>query len=203
MIVLASASPRRREILATLGIPFHVELADIDESTDPGEPADRYVARLAREKALAVADRIAPGPFVLAADTTVVVDGAILGKPVDDEDARRMLRALAGRAHEVLTGLDVRSTADRSATHRCVRTEVLFRALDEAEIDRYVASGEGRDKAGGYAIQGLGMGLVREIRGSYTNVVGLPAAEVVELLRAAGAIDAWPLAAALPSRERS
>lgn len=193
MIVLASASPRRREILATLGIPFRVELADIDESTVPGEPADRYVVRLAREKALAVAERVAPGPCVLAADTSVVVDGAILGKPHDDDDARRMLRALSGRPHEVLTGVAVLATADRSWTHRCVATEVFFRALDEGEIDRYVASGEGRDKAGGYAIQGLGMGLVREIRGSYTNVVGLPAAEVVELLRAAGAIDRWPL----------
>jgi septum formation protein len=198
MIVLASASPRRREILATLGVPFRVELADIDESTVPGEAAARYVERLAREKALAVAERTErteSGAFVLAADTSVVVDGEILGKPRDDDDARRMLRALSGRAHEVLTGIAVLATSDRAGSHRSVCTEVFFRALDAGVIDRYVASGEGRDKAGGYAIQGLGMGLVREIRGSYTNVVGLPAAETLELLLAAGALPAWPLPA--------
>lgn len=193
MIVLASASPRRREILGTLGLAFEIHVADVDESVLAGEPAAAYVARVAASKARTVAARRA-GAVILAADTTVVVDGAILGKPEDDDDARRMLGLLSGRAHDVLTAIAIESGTRSLA--RVVRTEVVFRALDAAAIDGYLASGEHRDKAGAYGIQGLAMGLVREIRGSYTNVVGLPAAETIDLLLEAGAITRWPAAKA-------
>lgn len=189
-LVLASQSPRRREILATLGIPFVVDVADVDESTVLGEAPAAYVERLARAKAAAVAARRA-NAWVLGADTTVVVADAILGKPADDADAVRMLTELSGHTHTVWTGI----AAVRGATvaSRAVATLVTFRALTEREIAGYVASREGRDKAGSYGIQGLGMGLVRGIDGSYTNVVGLPAAETVELLVEVGALASWPL----------
>lgn len=198
--VLASASPRRREILGTLGLRFDVEVSAIDEATVPDETAADYVLRIARDKARTVASRIAErddadARAVLAADTTVVVDGEILGKPEDDADARRMLRALSGRAHEVLTAIVVvtRERGETLVRGRVVRTEVVFRALEEAAIDAYLASGEHRDKAGAYGIQGLAMGFVTDLRGSYTNVVGLPAAETVDLLVESGAIVRWPL----------
>lgn len=198
MMVLGSASPRRREILETLGVPFRVEVADVDESPSADEPAREYVLRVARAKAAAVGSRV-PNDVVLTADTTVVLDGRILGKPRDLGEARAMLRALSGRTHEVLTAVVVRAP---SAAHlgalgevaTLVRTEVAFRALDDETVERYAASGEGLDKAGAYAIQGLGMGLVREIRGSYTNVVGLPAVETLELLARVGALQRWPTA---------
>jgi septum formation protein len=198
--VLASASPRRREILGTLGLRFDVEVSAIDEATVPDETAADYVLRIARDKARTVASRLAErddadARAVLAADTTVVVDGEILGKPEDDADARRMLRALSGRAHEVLTAIVVvtRERGETLVRGRVVRTEVVFRALEEAAIDAYLASGEHRDKAGAYGIQGLAMGFVTDLRGSYTNVVGLPAAETVDLLVESGAIVHWPL----------
>jgi septum formation protein len=198
--VLASASPRRREILGTLGLRFDVEVSAIDESTITSESAADYVLRIARDKARTVAARIserddADARAVLAADTTVVVDGEILGKPEDDDDARRMLRALSGRAHEVLTAIVVvtRERGETVVRGRVVRTEVVFRTLEEAAIDAYLASGEHRDKAGAYGIQGLAMGFVTDLRGSYTNVVGLPAAETIDLLRESGAIAEWPL----------
>lgn len=194
-IVLASASPRRREILETLGVAFRVEVAAIDESVRPDEGPEAYVARVAREKARAVAARCDADVVVLAADTSVIVDGRILGKPEDDEDAARMLRLLSGRAHDVLTAIAIegpRSGDERASTAHVIRTEVVFRAVDDDAIARYVASGEPRDKAGAYAIQGLGMGLVREIRGSYTNVVGLPAVETLELLAESGVTATWP-----------
>lgn len=193
MIVLASASPRRREILTTLGLSFEIDVADVDESVLAGETAPAYVQRVAASKARTIAMRRV-GRVILAADTTVVVDGTILGKPADDDDARRMLTLLSGRAHDVLTAIAIETNdagAPRSLA-RVVRTEVVFRALDAITIDRYVASGEQRDKAGAYGIQGLAMGLVREIRGSYTNVVGLPAAETIDLLLEARAIAGWP-----------
>lgn len=198
--VLASASPRRREILGTLGLSFDVEVSAIDESTVPGESAADYVLRIARDKARTVGARLierdpADTRAVLAADTTVVSDGEILGKPEGDDDARRMLRVLSGRAHEVLTAIVVvtREAGEPTVRGRVVRTEVVFRALDDRAIDAYLAHGEHRDKAGAYGIQGLAMGFVTDLRGSYTNVVGLPAAETVELLLASGAIARWPL----------
>ncbi len=200
-LVLASASPRRREILSTLGIPHRVEVADIDESTRAGEhPAD-YVARLAAEKARAVAARLTEPAFVLAADTTVVQGDAILGKPESDADAKRMLRALMGRTHEVLTAIAVHRVAGPDVARvQVVRTSVTFVHADDQAIDLYVACGEGRDKAGSYAVQGRGMGFVSALQGSYSNVVGLPAAETIALLLEVGALPAWPLQSAQGTR---
>jgi len=171
-LVLASASPRRRELLALLGLEFSVRPVDLDERALAGEAPAAHVRRLAREKAAAAAGE---GELVLAADTVVAVDGEILGKPSDAAEARRMLARLSGRTHEVFTGVALRQggAAPREAV-AVARTAVRFAALTGAEIDWYVASGEPFDKAGAYAIQGLGALLVEEIEGNYTNVVGLP-----------------------------
>lgn len=171
-LVLASASPRRRELLALLGLEFAVRPVDLDERALAGEAPADHVRRLAREKAAASAGE---GELVLAADTVVAVDGEILGKPSGAEEARRMLARLSGRAHEVFTGVALRlgGSSPREAV-AVVRTAVRFAPLTGAEIDWYVASGEPFDKAGAYAIQGLGALLVEEIEGNYTNVVGLP-----------------------------
>ena len=206
-LILASASPRRAELLRAAGYTFDVVVADVDESIRPGEPPSAYVRRLAAEKSAAAQAAIqaqvvsgfsrtgvtgppegVPGPpegghyraVILGADTTVVVDGAILGKPADDEEGRAMLRRLSGRTHEVLTGVSLRQGAYEVG--RVETTAVLFRALTEDEVAWYVASGEGRDKAGGYAIQGLASRFIPRIKGSYSNVVGLPVACVAELL---------------------
>ena len=159
-------------MLRTAGIPFTVVTADVDERELPGEEPQAYVARLAGEKASRVeADH--PGAFVLGADTTVVVDGTILGKPRDVSDAARMLRLLAGRRHLVLTGLCLRGPGgfDRSGV---ITTVVEFASLSDAEIACYVATGEPMDKAGAYAVQGLASRFITRIEGSYPNVVGLP-----------------------------
>ena len=193
-LVLASASPRRREILSTLGIPHRVEVADIDESTRAGESPHDYVARLAVEKARAVAARLEAHAFVLAADTTVVQGDAILGKPASDAEAKQMLQSLMGRTHEVLTAIAVhRSGKPEVSRVQVVRTAVTFVSASESAIDLYVACGEGRDKAGSYAVQGRGMGFVSALQGSYSNVVGLPAAEMIALLLEVGALPRWPL----------
>jgi septum formation protein len=188
-LVLASASPRRRELLARLGIPLEVWPAEIDESALPGEDALTYVRRVATAKVEAVAVAL-PQRWLLAADTVVEIDGAILGKAADDGEARAMLRRLVGRVHRVTTAFSLRgpgASGQRLARDRIVTTEVWMRAAGEPEIDDYVAAGEWRGKAGAYAIQGMAAALVTEIRGSVTNVVGLPLAEVLEELRAAGA----------------
>lgn len=188
-IRLASASPRRRELLAQVGIPCIVVPADVDESPREGESPEAYVARLARAKADAVhAD---DGRTTLAADTAVVAEEGVLGKPVDDADARKMLALLRGRSHRVMTGFALR-LGQREPRVRVVTTRVTFRAFDDRALDGYVATGEGRDKAGAYAIQGIGGGLVRGIEGSYTNVVGLPVTEVLEELLALGSLEHWP-----------
>ena len=174
-VVLASGSPRRAELLRAAGIEFEVIVADIDERVHPGEAPAAYVARLAAEKARAVAGQAAGRP-VLAADTAVVVDHDILGKPIDAADARRMLRRLSGRAHQVMTGVCV------DGVTRVETTTVEFASLSDAEIDWYVASGEPMDKAGAYAIQGLASRFVTRIAGSYSNVVGLPIAPVYAIL---------------------
>lgn len=197
MLVLASASPRRREILSTLGIPHRVEVADIDESTRGTESPRDYVARLAVEKARAVAARLSEQLYVLAADTTVVQADSILGKPASDAEAQQMLQSLMGRTHEVLTAIAVHRRADPEILRvQVVRTAVTFVSASASEIERYIACGEGRDKAGSYAVQGRGMGFVSSLEGSYSNVVGLPAAEVIALLLEVGALAAWPLEAA-------
>jgi septum formation protein len=187
-LILASASPRRADLLRAAGFAFEVKPAHVDERVTAGETPAAYVARLAAEKAEAVAAQ-APGRVVLAADTTVVIDEAILGKPEDARSAGAMLRRLSGRTHEVLTGVCLvagRAGGPAPVQALVARTSVTFAALGPAEIDWYVGTGEPMDKAGGYAIQGLGSRFVTEVCGSYTNVVGLPVAEVHGLCRAAG-----------------
>ncbi len=185
-LLLASRSPRRAALLRTLRVVFTVIDVAVDETPRAREAPAEYVQRMAREKATAgytLAQR--RGLPVLAADTAVVVDDAILGKPRDADDARAMLRRLAGRMHEVYTGVVVIAN-DGTPLDIVVATRVALRALDSRSIDAYVATGEPLDKAGGYGIQGLGGALVQRIEGSYTNVVGLPLAETVMLLDAAG-----------------
>jgi septum formation protein len=178
-LILASASPRRHELLRSAGIAHLVDGVDVDETARPDEAPAVHVERLAREKAAAGARRHA-GARVLGADTIVVVDDAILGKPRDDEDGRRMLRRLSGRAHEVLTGVALASPA--GLTSRVEGTRVWFIELTERDIDWYLATGEHRDKAGAYAIQGHASRFIPRIEGSYSNVVGLPVSVVVEML---------------------
>jgi septum formation protein len=180
VLILASQSPRRAEILRLAGIAFTVRVAPIDESPQHGERPEAYVQRLAAEKALAV--ECGPGETVLGADTTVVIDGEMLGKPVDADDARRMLGLLSGRRHEVLTGIAVRRGDE--VTRDWAATEVWFATMSGPEIDAYVASGEPMDKAGGYAIQGLASKHIEKIEGCYFNVVGLPVAMVYRYLQA-------------------
>ena len=182
-LILASASQRRVALLGEAGYAFRALPADADESVVAGEEAEAYVRRVALLKARAVqASR--PGDVVLAADTTVVVDGDMLGKPEGDDDARRMLVRLSGRAHVVLTGVAVVSGV-REATV-VVSSTVRFRPLMPADLDWYVGTGEPADKAGAYAVQGLGGRFVESVEGSYSNVVGLPMDEVTRLLDAAG-----------------
>jgi septum formation protein len=179
-LILASSSPRRAELLTAAGFTFEVVPADIDESPGAAESPERYVQRLAGEKAAAVARRI-PDGTVVAADTTVVVGGKILGKPADDADARQMLEALSGRVHDVLTGVTVQQ--GRRALQALERTHVRFAELSRQEIDWYVATGEPQGKAGGYAVQGLASRFVERVDGSYSNVVGLPVALVYQMLK--------------------
>jgi septum formation protein len=186
LLVLASASPRRAALLARLGLDPLVRPAGIDEMPRPDEPPMELVARLATTKAAASAATGDPArdEVVLAADTEVVVDGRVLGKPRDPVDAATMLRCLSGRTHAVMTGIAVqRGTTSRLAR---VTTAVTFRALTEAEIAWYLATGEPAGKAGAYALQGAGAALVERIEGSDTNVIGLPLAETVALLREVG-----------------
>jgi septum formation protein len=194
-LVLASASPRRREILQQLALQFRVIESGADEGEAGTTPPGAYARTTAERKAAAVSATLRddPGqPCVLAADTIVVIDGAVLGKPRDEHDAVRMLALLQGREHEVITAVRLEDAHATFARTIAVSSRVRFRALDETTIHRYAASGEGSDKAGSYAVQGLGAGLVRSIDGSYSNVVGLPACETLELLMAAGVIEAWP-----------
>lgn len=180
-LVLASASPRRAELLRTAGFAFEVRPADVDETPRPAEPPATYALRVARDKALAAAERVnRHDAWILAADTVVVVDGGILGKPTGPADARRMLWMLSGVVHEVLTAVVVRHAG--SETSEVVSTRVHFTALSAAEIDWYVESGEPDGKAGAYAIQGLGSRFVDWIEGSWSNVVGLPVATVYRML---------------------
>ena len=183
-IVLASQSPRRRELLSLIGIPHEVRPADVDETLRDGEDPAAYCERLAREKALAVARALDGDAVVIGSDTTVVVDGVVLGKPEDDADARRMLRTLSGRSHVVLTGVAV---ARGSRLESGVETVgVTFRALDDAEIDAYVRTREPMDKAGAYGIQGFGATIVSRIEGDYFAVMGLALVRLVGLLGRVG-----------------
>ncbi|MFP3977815.1 MULTISPECIES: Maf family protein [Marinobacter] len=182
-IILASASPRRSELLTQIGVPFSVHPAHIDESPRTSEAPGDYVERLAREKALAVSAHF-PGKWVLGSDTTVVLDGAILGKPADEAEAEAMLAMLSGKTHQVMTGIAL--AKDDGCDSRLVTTEVSFRVLSRTEIVAYAASGEPMDKAGSYGIQGLGGIFVKELKGSYSAVVGLPLQETAALLADAG-----------------
>jgi len=188
-IYLASGSPRRRELLAQLGVSFELLVTDIDESLRSDEPADAYVRRMAMDKARAALGQMtARRAPVLGADTTVVVDRHILGKPADREAAAEMLRRLSGGNHEVLTAVAVVDGAGDEAREAVAvsRTIVTFRSLNDAEIDGYWATGEPRDKAGGYAIQGLGAVFIEAIHGSYSGVMGLPLFETAHLLNGFG-----------------
>jgi septum formation protein len=187
-IYLASGSPRRRELLAQIGIPFERIASEVDETPRENEGAHAYVERLAREKAAAgvAAMRAAalPARLVLAADTTVALDDHILGKPADAAEARAMLSQLSGRSHEVLTGVAI---SDGERVEAAVSTStVVFRALSAQEIAAYVATGEPMDKAGSYGAQGIGAVLIAELRGSFSGVVGLPLTEVLALLERHG-----------------
>ena len=181
MLTLASQSPRRREILERAGIPFTVRVADVDESLRAGEAAQSYVRRLATQKAVAVSQA---GEVVLGADTTVVVGGEILAKPVDEADAERMLGLLSGRTHEVITGICLKVGGQLYIDAET--TLVRFVELSRAEISAYVRTGEPMDKAGAYAIQGGASRYIDRIEGCYWNVVGLPVAKVFGQLRRQG-----------------
>jgi len=187
-LVLASASPRRRELLAGAGIAFTVQSADLDETPRAGETPRALVARLAHEKARAVAARVGPDPrrFVLGADTIVVVDEDMLGKPRDADDAVVLLGRILGRRHTVFTGVALIDTASGEARSCCVASDVLMYSASESEVRAYVAGGEPLDKAGAYALQGEGRKFVARVIGSESNVIGLPLDETLALLRAAG-----------------
>ena len=181
-LILASASPRRRELLERVGFSLEVRPADVDETERPGEDPAAYVARLARAKVDAVTPE--PGAWVLAADTTVTIDGAILGKAATAAEAADMLRRLSGRVHQVMTAFAI-AGGDRRRD-AVVTSDVEMIELDEPALADYLASGEWRGKAGAYALQGIAAALVREVRGSVTNVIGLPLAEVIAALRELG-----------------
>jgi septum formation protein len=189
MLILASASPRRRELLTQAGFTFQVHPAHIPEDPNPDEDPIRYVVRLAREKAVAVFTELIGNPetaanlAVLGADTTVTLDNHILGKPEDQADAARMLRLLSGRIHRVITGIAV-VTAERTEVAAEV-TGVTFRTLSDQEIEDYIATGEPMDKAGAYAIQGQAARWIPRIQGDYFNVVGLPLALAATMLESA------------------
>ncbi|WP_394561579.1 Maf family protein [Aquipseudomonas alcaligenes] len=187
---LASGSPRRRELLAQVGVPFVTLIASIDETALPDEPAERYVERLAREKALAGLASLpdAADAIVLGADTAVVLDGRILGKPLDRADALATLVALSGREHQVLTAVAL--VAGQRVESRVVASRVRFRPLRPGEAEAYWATGEPCDKAGSYGIQGLAAVFVSQLEGSYSAVVGLPLCETVQLLEEFG-ISCW------------
>ena len=187
--MLASSSPRRRTLLRALGVRFSVRLPDVDERPHPGELPGHHVRRLALAKARAVAGKLAPGcgaQWVVGADTVVVLDGTILGKPRGPRDAEQMLARLSGRTHEVLTGVALVPVAGGRTRTAVVRSRVEMKPLDRAAIRRYVACGEPLDKAGAYAVQGRGRRLVARVSGSRTNVVGLPLERLGRLLAAAG-----------------
>jgi septum formation protein len=183
-IILASASPRRAELLRSAAIPFTVDVADIAEDLKAGEKPVEHAERLAREKAEVVANRN-PGKIVLGADTIVLVDDQILGKPRDPADAKRMLGLLSGRAHQVITGVAIvfLESDYRKLETRSEKTKVFFDKLTSADIEAYIATREPMDKAGAYAIQGIASRWITKIEGDYANVVGLPVALVWEMLQ--------------------
>jgi septum formation protein len=186
-LILASESPRRYELLKQVGIDFDVIPSGIEEDYIKGESPRKHVLRLAEAKALDVGNRY-PDRWVVGADTIVYVDHSILGKPKSREEARKMLRRLSGKEHRVLTGFSVRHLQKGKGDREAVQTAVKVKKLTEAEMEWYVETGEPFDKAGGYAVQGIGSFMIESIKGSYTNVVGLPVCELIQMLRRLGAI---------------
>jgi septum formation protein len=202
-LILGSASPRRREILSYLGVPIRIVPADVEEGVEPGELPARYIERIVRDKLGAVLERLSPEvnqspdafSGVLVADTIVVLGDRILGKPSDTAEAVKLLTALCGREHRVFTRYAIARVSGSNAApfvERSVESKVWLRNASSTEIERYAATGEGLDKAGAYAVQGVGAFLVQRIEGSYSNVVGLPACEVVEDLLASGLLERFP-----------
>ncbi|MBS2024094.1 MAG: septum formation protein Maf [Deltaproteobacteria bacterium] len=193
-LVLCSASPRRKKFLSDLGLAFEVVSPDVDEARLAGESPVALAERLARKKVAAGAEAMkgkVDGPFVaIAADTVVAIGEVDLAKPVDHADAARMMRLLSGTLHEVISGVAVMA-ADGSLRSQAVRTQVKFRALTEAEVWWHARSGDGDDKAGAYALQGLAASFIERLDGSFTNVIGLPLTEAIVLLQAAGVRMPW------------
>ncbi|HEV2351345.1 MAG TPA: Maf family protein [Terriglobia bacterium] len=185
-LILASASDRRKELLRSAGFGFEVRASDVDETRHAGESAEDYTRRIARAKARAVGASAPPGSVILGADTVVVTDGEILGKPAGPDDAARMLRQLSGYTHRVITAVCVLHPPQGAEDLKLAVTWVTFAPLSEQEIHDYVQSGEPMDKAGAYAIQGLASKFVTQIQGSYSNVVGLPIHLVYEMLKPFG-----------------
>jgi septum formation protein len=183
--ILASSSPRRRELLASIGVDFDVMPSNVPEIHRPGEAPEEYVARLSRDKAGALAAEH-PARWVIAADTTVFLGDRLLEKPADGDDAKRMLAAIAGRTHVVYTGVTLQNAGSGYCDTRVAESEVRILPLSEAEIAWYVSTGEPLDKAGAYAAQGIGAIFIDSIHGSYSNVVGLPLALLYQMLRKAG-----------------
>jgi len=195
-LILASKSPRRHDLLRQAGLDFEVIPSRIEEDTVKDESPKRHVIRLAEAKALDVGSQY-PGRWVIAADTIVHIDHLILGKPKDLGEAADMLRRLSGREHWVMTGFSVHRQEKEMGDHEAVKTAVKVKALTPNEVDWYVRTGEPLDKAGGYAIQGAGSFMIESIRGSYTNVVGLPLCELIQMLIRLGAIT-FPPSLSLP-----
>jgi septum formation protein len=185
--ILASASPRRIELLRLLGLDFVVMPSGADETFRQGESPPAHTLRLSADKAGMIA-AVHPGSWVLGADTIVVIDGEVLGKPADPDEARQMLKKLSARAHTVFTGFTLVRQEARIIISGVVKSTVLFREISEDEMAWYVSSREPYDKAGAYAVQGMGAFFIKEIRGSYTNVMGLPLCEVVDVLKKVGAV---------------
>jgi septum formation protein len=194
-LILASASPRRAEILRNAGFEFEVRPAHVDETILPNEQAQDYVKRLAETKAKAIAELASQqegGGYVVGADTVVVIETQIFGKPADADDARRMLRHLSGKSHEVLTGMALLRAADRQVNTNVERTRVEFLPLSEKDIEDYIATAEPFDKAGAYGIQGVGSRFISRIEGCYFNVMGLPVSRLWQMLRPLGWRDDEP-----------
>ena len=191
ILVLASSSPRRIEILKKLGLQFIVRKSEINEVRFKDETPERYVIRIAFEKAYNVAKKYNENT-VIGADTIVLIDGEILGKPKNKSEAKNMLMKLSGREHKVLTGLCLLNSKSKKILKKVVKSLVIIKELTSEEIESYIKTGEPLDKAGSYAIQGIGAFMVKEIHGSYTNVVGLPVCELIEMLLEAKAIKRFP-----------
>jgi septum formation protein len=186
-LILASASPRRQELLRSVGLTFKIIPAHVNEISLAGESPRQHVKRLASDKAMVIAKKY-PDAWVLGADTIVVIDGMVLGKPNNKTQARRMLRKLSGREHTVFTGFTIAHVAAEIYRTKVIRSAVKFKTISSQEIEWYVAGDEPYDKAGGYAVQGQGAYFIQAIRGSYTNVIGLPLCEVLEELKSFGTI---------------